>query len=841
MSTQPQPRTPYADGCEDYYQAGWRGILPLPPGRKAPVPVGYTGNHGAWPSWPDVLTWADERPEANVALRLPENVIVVDVDAYGSKPGGLVLDELEKTLGALPATWRSTSRDDGRSGIRLFRVPEGLAWPNIFGPGIESIRHGHRYVVAPPSLHPETQRAYRWIDPDGNVALTVPDLEQLPEMPEAWVMHFTGGQLAGEGDAKADLDDEQVIAWIDRYGIGEPCRAMTKHLAAIGQHSGSRHDHYLALTNAALWLAGEGHPGAGTVIAQARAAFLAATAGERAAGEAEREWARMITGGIAISAAKHPDVPVADPCTDPFAGLIDKENQPCPTPPAPPATDAATAPSPTAASPTAEPATDSATFLSLDVSTAGSASPAATDGETPEQRKQRLHDLYVAQERERLAAREDARRAWEADNRELLINQRVERRILDDDVAKIYRERTEPPAPPFDMGTLGEVLARDPEPPMRMKGIVPWDASTLLIAQRKTGKTTAMLNWARSLLTGEAFLGRFETIALEADQSIAMLNFEVSGAQLGRWAHEAGIDPERLFLVNLRGRRNPLSHEGDREALSSLLRSRNVGALIVDPFGRAFTGDNQNDNGQVQSFLVDLDLFTRAEVGARDLMLAAHAGWGAERARGASALEDWADTIITMTRDPQDESRRFLKAEGRDVDIEEDELAFDDFTRTLRLTGNGPRKQGPSKRAQKQEDLRETLLRAILQPLNGDSSGEDRPGCPGWREAARRINADTRSVYKIDVTNARASLIQAGEALAAEGRIVIQSPEKKGLQTLLLPSASEVSEYESTHHPLSGEGVSEYAPLGATHTHSGNRTRDEATGELVDRRTGEVR
>lgn len=372
---------------------------------------------------------------------------------------------------------------------------------------------------------------------------------------------------------------------------------------------------------------------------------------------------------------------------------------------------------------------------------------------------------------------------------------------------------------------------------MRMAGIVPWDASTLLIAQRKTGKTTAMLNWARCLLKGEPFLGRFDTIALEEHEKVAVLNFEVSGAQLGRWAHEAGIDPERLVLVNLRGRRNPLSHDGDRETLAGVLREQRVGALVVDPFGRAFTGDNQNDNGQVQNFLVDLDLFTRAEVGARDLMLAAHAGWGAERARGASALEDWADTIITMTRDTEDESKRYLKAEGRDVDIEEDELAFDEFTRTLSLTGAGPRKKG-----KKADDARGKLMVALRRAVATE------PGCTLTR-AVELINAMPDVAVTASMSGRSYSrLKEAVEASQEAGFVRVEAAGRRGAHHLFpaVPglTSSSSSSSSSTSAEVVAKSSSSHPPMGVEEegqkltglverTIGGSRV-------LVDLHTGEV-
>lgn len=248
-----------------------------------------------------------------------------------------------------------------------------------------------------------------------------------------------------------------------------------------------------------------------------------------------------------------------------------------------------------------------------------------------------------------------------------------------------------PPAPPFDAGTLAAVLARPPEPAFRIEHLMPWESAALIVAQRKTGKTTLEINLARSLLTGAPFLGRFAVQPITG--KVAILNFEVSAHQLARWASEAGVPQDRLVLVNLRGRRNPLGIDEDRAALATLLRQHNVESLIVDPFGRAYTGTSQNDSGEVGAWLADLDTFARSEVGATDLVLSAHAGWEAERTRGASALEDWADVIITLVRDKDDASARFLRAEGRDVDVEEDRLAFDPATRALSLAGTGDRQQ----------------------------------------------------------------------------------------------------------------------------------------------------
>jgi len=285
-------------------------------------------------------------------------------------------------------------------------------------------------------------------------------------------------------------------------------------------------------------------------------------------------------------------------------------------------------------------------------------------------------------------------------------------RISDAARERIAAEKaTANPAPPFDAGTLGEVLARPPSAPYRVEDLIPHQAGTLLTAARKAGKTTTELNLARCLLTGEDFLGRFGVRPLVGN--VAILNFEVSGATLARWAHEHQIDQDRLLLVNLRGRRNPLPHPQDRAALAGWLRKHDIESLIVDPFGRAYTGKSQNDPGEVTAWLVDLDVFARDEAGALDLLLTAHAGWNAERTRGASALEDWADSIMWLTRDPDDDTQRYLRAEGRDVLVDEDRLLYDSTTRSLALAGTGSRKK--TRDTRKVDDLAVFVRRAAGQ------------------------------------------------------------------------------------------------------------------------------
>ncbi|SHJ26378.1 AAA domain-containing protein [Tessaracoccus bendigoensis DSM 12906] len=328
------------------------------------------------------------------------------------------------------------------------------------------------------------------------------------------------------------------------------------------------------------------------------------------------------------------------------------------------------------------------------------------------------------------------------------IDREVRRLRIAAEARRIFAAENRGPEDPFDAGTLAEILARPAQPPMRIEELAPSDASILLVAQRKTGKTTMSGNYGRALLTGEPFLGRFDVRPLDGD--VAVLNYEVSGAQLARWFDDVGVPRDRCHLVNLRGRRNPLHHEDDRARLAAMLRARGVESVIVDPFGRAFNGAEQNNAGEVSRWLTDLDLFVRSEVGARDLLLTAHAGWNGERTRGSSALEDWPDAIWTMTRDPEGDDgnrRRYFRAEGRDVDLDEGELTFDPDTRHLTYLEGGRRQAA----VQRQRDEGRRQILDLLTEHTEGLSGKELSELAGRKDAA--------------FTAARTALVEAGDVL----------------------------------------------------------------------------
>lgn len=172
-----------------YRAKGWVGTLPLPHGAKTPPPRGFTGDDGAWPSPADLAAWGEAGAQ-NIAIRLPPNVIALDVDDLAA------FVALVELVGPLPATWRVHSGGD-RIGHFYYRLPAGVTSTGWGAPcpGVDLLRHGHRYSVVAPSQHPSGTR-YAWAKPDGSAALAeIPGPGDLPELPAPWVDYLRGEQI----------------------------------------------------------------------------------------------------------------------------------------------------------------------------------------------------------------------------------------------------------------------------------------------------------------------------------------------------------------------------------------------------------------------------------------------------------------------------------------------------------------------------------------------------------------------------------------------------------------------------------------------------------------------
>lgn len=260
----------YGAVAADYLAAGF-APLPLDPGTKWPPPEGFTGHHGD-PTPEQVEEWSRQNPTGNIALRLPADVIGIDVDHYGATKRGLdELRTLEERLGSLPPTVISTSRENG-SGIRLYLVPNGTKLAGSLGASIEAIQRHHRYIVASPSIHPDTGQRYRWIEEgSGEVLDRVPRIDELPALPSVWLEEFSRPDL---GDTAAGANGEQVAKFIAEHDSGERSDWLAQQRRRLDERDSGRHDALVSVAMRAMREAAAGAYPAAAAIEMLRAWWL---------------------------------------------------------------------------------------------------------------------------------------------------------------------------------------------------------------------------------------------------------------------------------------------------------------------------------------------------------------------------------------------------------------------------------------------------------------------------------------------------------------------------------------------------------------------------------------
>lgn len=286
---------PFGTTAKEYRLKGWLGIMPLAAKTKHPPPVGYTGRGGKFADDDTVDEWINDPKNAkgNIAIHLGFDVIRdeetyeiigLDVDHHPDdkedpKYGWDQLQVLEKKYGKLPPTYTSSSRNDGRSGIRFFLVPKGYAFRGNcgeHGPHIDIIQRVHRYAVVYPSFHPKGGQ-YLWYPPGtetkGIYEQEIPWTHELPLLPEKWLNFLTRGGLTDSEGFGIDLDISATDIWDWAKtnfppplegASGGMCEAMRKKVIfwrdKIDNSSESHYQIVAAHWNTLLWAA-EGHHG----------------------------------------------------------------------------------------------------------------------------------------------------------------------------------------------------------------------------------------------------------------------------------------------------------------------------------------------------------------------------------------------------------------------------------------------------------------------------------------------------------------------------------------------------------------------------------------------------
>ncbi|MBT2213474.1 bifunctional DNA primase/polymerase [Actinomadura sp. NEAU-AAG7] len=609
-------------------------------------PLGHLTPHGLDDASTDpavIAEWWRKHPHANIGLRTGIVFDVLDLDGpLGIAAYKAMCDALGGDVEAL-AIVRTGRADGGRQ--HYVRPPIARNFTGGRGgipPGVDCRGVGG-YVVAVPSQH-ITGARYSWVTRwgEGGGAVSWSRAHTWLTTPTGAP---TGAHTAIAGPPRAP------VAEIGAYALS----ALTGETDAVrltpeGARNSQLNDSAFAIGQ----LVSHGLINEAT----ARGALLDAA---RAAGLTTHEAERTIASGFAGGAAKpRQALPVQIALDDPPAPddpTVGEDDQAAAAEDTPPPSDdplvVEDAP-PVAELPAARPVADD--------QDAASTTP-ALDDQPPHVD---LDAIALAHEIRQLRIRRDARRTLDA------------------------QEAAANFPWPAHLPTLADDLAQpDEETPFLIDRIMPAGSNVLLTAQYKTGKTTLVNATACALAEQSPFLDRFDIN--DHPGRVVIFNFEMATTQYRRWWRDLKCSaPDRITLVHLRGTRLPLLAPITQEWIWSTLQDMRAQTWIVDPFARAFSGSgDENSNSDVGVVLDVLDDIKK-QAGCQNLIVATHTGRaevdeGRERARGATRLDDWADVRWILTRD--DHGARYLRATGRDVEIDEEKLAFDTDTRRLTLGG----------------------------------------------------------------------------------------------------------------------------------------------------------
>lgn len=292
----------YAAAAPLYRAAGWMQVIPLPEGRKTPPPAGFTGRSRKPVTDEQMQLWSQSDPTANTGIVIPEGVLVLDIDAEQGHQvkadGAKGISELSQELGALPATWSSTSHGIDSPARHLFyKVPEGLAWKGGAIEGVDILQPGHRYSVVWPSIHPSGEM-YCWYTPSGSTTSQIPHISDLATLPWKWADYLRKPEHTTPKPAFNTLISHETGTYDTRM-----CKAINTFLNKTLSNpasKGSRHDTTLQAVWALVNFAQEGHRGALDAINQLKPRFIAEIAPDRPGKEREaaREWAAILSGAM---------------------------------------------------------------------------------------------------------------------------------------------------------------------------------------------------------------------------------------------------------------------------------------------------------------------------------------------------------------------------------------------------------------------------------------------------------------------------------------------------------------------------------------------------------------
>lgn len=308
-----------------------------------------------------------------------------------------------------------------------------------------------------------------------------------------------------------------------------------------------------------------------------------------------------------------------------------------------------------------------------------------------------------------------------------------------------------------DLIRLDDFLAVEDDPVLyRIKGLWPVGGRVIAAAQFKAGKTTMRDNVVRALVDKENFLGAFPVTP--PDGRVVIIDNELDERMLRRWLRDQRIvNTDRVAVLSLRGKIGAfdLLDPATRNRWARKLRAVDAGVVILDCLRPVLDALGLSEDKDAGRFLVAFDALLE-EAGAAEGLVNHHMGHNGERSRGDSRILDWPDVTWRLVREKGDDgetladARRYFAAYGRDVDVPEGLLTFDQEHRRLILSGGTRR-----------ETAADVVIPDILDYLQCS------PGASG--RAIEKAMTETHGHKQKDVRTALRRAVERGEVDTADG------------------------------------------------------------------------
>jgi hypothetical protein len=201
----------------------------------------------------------------------------------------------------------------------------------------------------------------------------------------------------------------------------------------------------------------------------------------------------------------------------------------------------------------------------------------------------------------------------------------------------------------FELGDLVNLPA--PEP--LLTGLLDVGTVAVLAGKFATYKTFVALGWAASVATGRSW-GSHTVPTPRPVLYVAAEGATGIRKRLAAWQERHGTIPRGSFYVLTRPAR--MTSDADADWLRDKVRETEAGLVVLDTWHQSTPGAEENSNTDMGAAFSRVASI-RSDTGATVLILH-HTGHAGERSRGASSLEDDADTafVIKLGGDPEDRS-----------------------------------------------------------------------------------------------------------------------------------------------------------------------------------------